>query len=424
MAKGVAVRTVGSKEERNAGRGQFLTLKKTGDQFMGFALFKPDPELADNPGYFEYWEHYTPATGYMPCIGDDCPLCEEGDNPSTRAKTLWLVVDKDGDPSEGEVKVFTLNYSMINEFADLLEDDETILGQLFRIKRLEGKGVYGIRPKNTKLKAGELKSALKDIPDLPKIAQKQAARVLEELDVGSAMDDDDDDDDKKETKAKSSKSKADKSKGKKATDDEPEEQEFDPDEESEIDGLTVTVKKVTKKDNKAVVTIGDAEFEVYGTSDEDGDPLLDVTEWSKGDEVVISAEKDDDDDFVLTAIGDDEAEEESEDEPEEDEGDADEFKGKKYDGEAEVVSVNSDEETLTVSTPKGTFELYFTDEGEDENGNDWEEFDVDDFSEGDKITVSAARDEDGDMLADAFPEKAEKKGKAKGGGKAKAKSRK
>lgn len=402
MAKGLKPRRVRSAEDRNSGRGGFITLKKTGDQFIGYALFKPDPELDDNPGYYEYFEHYTPATGYCPCAGDDCPLCEEGDSPSTRAKTLWLVDD--------EVKVFNLNYYMIQEFVDLLSENEPILGQAFRIKRLEGNGKYAIRPKNDKLKAADLKKALKEIDEdmLEKQAIKQMKRVFEELEVESAMTADYDDDETEDT-AKSSKSKSSKTtarKGKPAEepeDDDESASEFDPNDDDEAEDLKVEIVKIKKKDNVATVSSGEFEFDIFGTDD------TDLTEFSKGDSIVVSFEKDDDGDFVVSDAS--AAEDDDDDESKDDEGSSGDAADSYEDEVVTIVSVNGDEETLTVKTDDDIeFDLYFLGDGNDDNGQEWSDFDLDDYEEGQKVKITAARDDDGDMLASVFPEAVKAKG--------------
>lgn len=389
-------RRVKNAEDRNAGRSGFVTLKKTGDQFVGYALFKPDPELDDNPGYYEYFEHYTPATGYCPCSGDECPLCAEGDNPSTRAKTLWYI--------DGEIKVFTLNYYMIQEFVDLYGEDEPVFGQQFRIKRLEGQGKYAIRPKTEKMKATDLKKVMKEVEDdqLEKIAIKQMKRVFEELDVEDAMTEDDEDE-KEEKKSKGDKSSK-SSKKSKEKDEEPEDEtSFDPEDDDEAIDLAVTVVKAKKKDNVLVVTAGDSpEFEVYGTDD------VDVSNFKKGDELIVSFEKDSDDDFVLS---------EAEEKPEEAE------EGKKTDDDEDevedlemtITSINTDDETINVEAEDGpSFELFFLSDGEDDNGKDWSDLDLDDYEEGQVVLVTAKKDDDGDMLASKFPEPV-KKGKSSKG---------
>lgn len=395
-------RRVRSNEDRNAGRGGFITLKKVKDSFTGNALFLPDPELSDNPGYYEYFEHYTPATGYCPCPGDDCPLCEEGDNPSTRAKTLWLV--------DGEIKVFNMNYYVAEEFREMVSEGDNVLGQLFKITKMEGNGQFSIRDKKEKLTKTELNKALKEIDDdyLEDIATKQMRRALKEVDAASALEEDDpdedDNEDKKEKKSSGKSSGKSSAKKGKPADEEPEE-------EPEGEGLTVEVVKLKKKDNILTVTAGESdEFDIYGTDE------VDLTDYGKGTKLVVSFEKDEDGDFVVS-----EAEEATEDDPD--------GEGEVPDSvDSEVVTikaVNTDEDTLTVEMEDGTeFDLFFLDAGEDDNGRDWSELDISDFEEGQQVTISAAKDDDDDMLASVFPEPVGKSGKKSGGKKAGGKKKK
>ena len=391
-------RRVRSNEDRNAGRGGFITLKKVKDSFTGHALFLPDPELDDNPGYYEYFEHYTPATGYCPCPGDDCPLCEEGDNPSTRAKTLWLV--------DGEIKVFNMNYYVAEEFREMVSEGDNVLGQLFKITKMEGNGQFSIRDKKEKLTKTELNKALKDVAEdyLEDIATKQMKRALKEVDAAGALeeDDTDEDDDKKDDKKSSGKGSA--KKGKPA--EEPEDDgdsAFDPEEDESAEGLTVEVVKVKDKDaNILTVTAGEsAKFDIFGTDD------LDLTEYSKGDEIVVTFEKDGDGDFVVSeaeAAGDGTGDGDVPDSVDE--------------AVVTIKAVNTDEDTLTVEMEDGTeFDLFFLDAGEDDNGRDWSELDISDFEEGQQVTISAAKDDDDDMLASVFPEPVGKSGGKKSGGK-------
>lgn len=389
-------RRVKSADERGS-RGQFITLKQTNEQFVGYALFKPDPELDDNPGYYEYFEHYTPATGFCPCAGENCPLCEEGDNPNTRAKAVFLVSKdgKDFDVDNCELKVFNLNWSVIQEFVDYLSDGDPVLGQLWRVKRLEGKGKYGIRLKDKKLTKANITAALKatDFPNLEGIATKQLNRVMEELDVEAAMEEKDDEDEpSKNGKATTAR------KGRAAKDDEPDEATavFDPDGEDDAEDLEVTVVKVTKSKNLLKVTLDadeDVEFEVYGTD------KIDVTELTKGDSIVISAEKDTDEDWVLSDLAAEAGKPAAEGEVPDD-----------FEGVVTLKAVKDD--IMTVVTEDDIeFDVFFLDAGEDDDGKDWAELDFEDFEEGQQVKIVAAKDADGDMLASAFPEAVKAKGR-------------
>src|SRR4051794_17231071 len=81
---GFTIRTVKTKEDRKR-PSVFLRLK-TDEAFKAVALFEPDPEAKNNPGYFEYYDHYdNQGNQYVPCAGEKCAFCAANDNPSTRA---------------------------------------------------------------------------------------------------------------------------------------------------------------------------------------------------------------------------------------------------------------------------------------------------------------------------------------------------
>lgn len=382
--KALTVRRVESTEDRN--RSQFLTLPKTGDDFKGYALFVPDPELDDNPGYFEYFDHWdTKNNSYVPCAGpDDCPFCRVNDRASTRAKTLWLV--------EGEVKIFTLNWSMINEFADMLSEEEPIQGVMFRIKRLDDRGKYRITPKNDTMTKKNLKKLLDsdDLPDLEDTVTAQLQRSLEDLDVSSAMEEDDEDEDEKP-----------KSRRGKEKDDEPQETEGE-----DLEDVDVTVTKVSKKNETIDVEDEDDESFTLGIGEND------IGDFKKGMEITVSADWDsDDEDYTLTDWVEQGAESEEEDKSKEDDKD-DDLPKKLKDEEFVITEVNAEDETLDIKNDEYEFTLYFLDEGEAS------EVDFGDYDEDDTIIVNAVKDNEGDMVATTVPEKPKKdkkKSTAKGG---------
>jgi hypothetical protein len=366
-------------------------LSRTGDDFKGYALFVPDPELEDNPGYFEYFDHWdTKGNSYIPCAGDNCPFCKAGDRPSTRAKTLWYVDD--------EVKIFTLNWSMINEFADMLSEEEVIQGVLFRIKRLDDRGKYRITPKNDTMTKKDLKKLLEsdDLPDLEDITTANLRRQLEDMDVSDAMEDDDDEDEP-ETKPKARRGKA--------KDEEPEEEE---NEGEDLEDEDVTVTKVSKA--KEQITVEDEEDESYVIEIGEND----IGDFKKGMEITVSTDYDsDDDEHTLTDWSEQGEEPEEEDEKEDDDKD-DDLPDKIKNAEMEVTDVNAEDETLGVKNDDYEFTLFFVDEGEAS------EVDFGDYDEEDIVVVNAIKDEDGDMVATKVPEKP-KKSKAKGAKKTAAK---
>jgi hypothetical protein len=67
------IRRVKTKDDRR--RPSVFMRLKTDELFKAYALFEPDPELADNPGYFEYYDHYDKqASQYVPCAGRKVPV--------------------------------------------------------------------------------------------------------------------------------------------------------------------------------------------------------------------------------------------------------------------------------------------------------------------------------------------------------------
>lgn len=223
-----SIRRVGSKEDRK--RPSVFMRLKTDEAFKGIALFDPDPELEDNPGYYEYYDHYDKqGNSYVPCAGDKCPFCAANDNPSTRALTVWYFPDA-GDVKD-QIKVFTMNYSTINDISDEAEEEGGLVGKKIRVKRLSDKGDYKVRILSDKpLTKAEMKKAMKLLEEkfqdgLEGLVLRQLKQQMERLRALDALDDDEDDDEE-ETTSKSRK-------GKPADDDDDEEEEDDESEDDE-----------------------------------------------------------------------------------------------------------------------------------------------------------------------------------------------
>jgi hypothetical protein len=407
-----SVRRVRSQDDRKLG-GDFLTLSKTGEHFTGYALFVPDPEMSDddNPGYYEYFEHYTPQTGYVPCAGTDCPFCKTGDRPSTKAKTVWLVTHEGSkELEEPTKKIFNLNWSMIQQFADDLSEGDPILGMSYRIKRLDDRGKYSIRVKSDKLTKKDVQAELKEMPDLEQITTSKLRKALEEMDADDLLDDDAGDEEEEQPRARRGKAsengKAPAARKGKAKDAEPEEDE----EPRSFEEEEFEITKVVKKDN-AVMAENDnlGEIKLFLPAGE-----IEVADFSKGDIVNVSAEMDEDDDWIVSEM--EQAGAEEPEEEEEAEGGAD-LPDNIEREEFTVVAVNDGDETLDIENDEyGQFTLYFLDEG------DASDVDFDDYKEGQKVIVTAVKDPDGDMVADEHVPEPKKERKASGGkGKAKAK---
>lgn len=347
--KQFTIRTVKSKEDRK--RPSVFMRLKTDEAFKGIALFEPDPELADNPGYFEYYDHYDKqGNAYVPCTGDKCPFCAANDNPSTRALTVWLF-PQEGDKKD-RVKVFTMNYSTTQDISDESEDEEGILGKWVRIKRLSDKGDYRVKVTSDKpLTKKELTAAMKELeekfPDgLQALVEKQLSVQMERLKALEAMEDDDEDEDEDDEEETTSKARRGKAKSK----DDDEDEEEDDEEEDEDD-------------------------------DEDDE-----------DEENEDDEEDEDED-----------EDESEDEEGEDEGDDEvtEISGVVY----EITKINQAEETFDLKNDEEKVKMWL---------GDGVEVDYDEIKKGVEVKVDAATDDEGDWIITSIALNKKRGGKQSG----------
>jgi hypothetical protein len=358
-AKDLTVRQIKSKDERKSGN-LFLRLK-TDEKFKGNALFEMNPEAEKNPGYYEYLEHYDNSNNtYVPCTGDDCYMCELGDNPSGKALTLWHFPDED---AKDQMKVFKLNGFLIRDFTEIEEEEGGVKGRLFRVKRLSDRGEYRATPQADKpLTQKEIKELLKDAPDFEEMVLKQAKNAFQAHKATAALEDadddddeDDDDDDEVETSSKGGKAK---DKSKKAAKDDDDEEDDDEDEDEDED-----------------------------EDDEDDEE---------------DEEEDEDDDEEEESDDDDEDEDE---EPDDDEGDESESVEKV---KATVKATNEKDETITLVEFEGK-----------KNVKAWVgqdlEVDFDKVEKGSEITVDAAQDDEGDWILTAVKVGKAKGGKGKGG---------
>jgi hypothetical protein len=231
--KSYSVRTVKSKEDRK--RPTVFLRLKTDEAFKAHALFEPDPETEDNPGYFEYYDHYdNQGSAYVPCAGEKCPFCMANDSPATRALTAWYFPD--GEKGE-QIKVFTMNWGTINQADDEAQEEDGLLGKKIRIKRLDDRGGYRLRTLSDKpLTKAELKSIKKELKELfpnglEGHVEKQLKVQMERLKALDALEDDEDDDDEDEDETP----KARKGKAVVKEEDEDEDDEDEEDEEEEED---------------------------------------------------------------------------------------------------------------------------------------------------------------------------------------------
>lgn len=363
-----------SSDDRRSGNKIWIRLEDD-HKFEGYALFVPVPEAEDNPGYLEYDEHYdTKMQRSVPCWGEKegCIYCRAGMNPSTRAILAFQVVSIDGEELDApELRLFKSNWTTLQEFLDSQQEDGDLLGKRVRIRcksRADGDYSVKIFDKDS-LSKKDLKAVVKDIPDLEENQQRTLDRSLEALRVSNLLeeddedeDDDDDDEDEEETPKKRSRAS---SRNKKAVDEDEDDEDDDDDEEDEDE---------------------DDEDE---SDDEDEESDDDEDEEDEEDEDEESDEDEDDEDS------------EDEDEDEEDDEESE------VSGTYTIASVNDSENTLTLKELDS--DLYF-DEKVAKN------LDLDDYKKGDKIEVTAVKDDDDDWVATSLTKaKSGGKGGAKGG---------
>lgn len=335
------VRRVNTKEDRK--RPSVFMRLKTDEYFKAVALFEPDPEAKDNPGYLEYYDHYDKqANQYVPCAGDKCPFCAANDNPSTRALTVWYFPEAD---AKDQIKVFTMNYGTINDITDEADEEDGILGKSVRVKRLSDKGDYRVKVMGEKaLTATQLKKAKALLDEkfedgLEAVVERQLATQMERLKALDALEDDDDDDDDDEEEIKSSKTKT-KPRKTKVEEEDDEENEDDEDDEE----------------------------------DEDDDEVEDEADDDEEDEDDEDEDEEDDED-------------EAEDEAEEEE---DEISGGSY----EIVKVNEKDEILDLKdSDNGKVKMWVGDNVD---------VDYDTAKPGAKVKLDAAQDDEGDWIITNF----------------------
>lgn len=365
--KGPKVAFTKSADERSVGNKVYLRLNDD-EKLLGFALFDPDPAAEDNPGYVEYGEHWDqPNTRFVPCWGakNGCIYCKAGQQPSQRALAAFLVTEINGDKlAEPEIRLFRMNWTMIQEWADTLDEDGSTLGQKVRIKcvsRADGDYTTKFFEKD-RLSKKEIKSSLQEIPDIQELLQRNLDKALEALRVSDILEDDEDEDDEDII-----------------------DEEDDEDEEPKAKSKSRRNKKVEEDED-----------------DEDEDEEEEDEDDESDDEEDDDEESDEDEDEE------DEDDEESEDEDEEDESDDDEESEDSITSEYTVISGNEDEMTFTLKELDS--DLYFSQDVVE---------DVDfDLKKGTKVKITATKDEADDWVATEFTvveKKSAKGGKGKGG---------
>lgn len=393
MARTATVRRVRSEDDRATGSGDWMTLQE-GQKFLGVALFDGDP-TKDEPGYFEYMDHWhNESHKSIPCAGDDCPLCEAGERLRNRAKTYWYMISGPPNNTElGKVMSFTMNGNLIRLFTEIRGEGDKIKGMPFRVTLLDDRGKYSLLPRTEgKLTAVQVKEFLATAPKYEDQLNGQLNKAMEGLAVARAMSEDDEDEEEtaEAVPAKKAAAKA-KPAAKKAVDRDPW-----PDEADDVDVVVVGVEGSTFT---ATSDGYEDEALIYGTDE------VDVTDLTEGEIITISWVTDDDGDKVVTELAASEVTEPDKDAPDAEE-DENELPAT-IEGESfEVTEVGTNEEgTLQIKSDELglDFTLYFL-EGSD--------IDCEDYSVGDKVTVNAERDAMGDMVATEAPAKATARKKA------------
>jgi hypothetical protein len=289
-------RRVTDEEERSKYSSEFIQLDK-GEKFIGYALFQGDPKEAED-GYFEYWEHYDPGLGKrgqsVPCAGDDCPYCEDGEKPRNRAKSAWLVTQMgDKKLKEPQVMTFTMGPQIIRQLSELRQEGDKIKGRLFRVSRPEERE-YVVAPKTETIKVAEVKEAMKAAPNFEKQLTVTLKRAMERALMSKALDDDDD----APAKPKRDDDEDEKPKGKKgkAAEEEPED-ETPAEWPDSLEDELVTVGDIDGDGNFFEATSDSYEGakNVYTTKGIE----FDLTDLSEGQSVTISATQDSDGDYIL-----------------------------------------------------------------------------------------------------------------------------
>jgi hypothetical protein len=349
---------VAKKEDRKQG-GFFLRLK-TDEWLKAYALFSPNPEEDGNSGWYEYFEHYDKSNNqYVPCLGDDCYMCELGENPSTRALTLWYFPDN---PEKEQLKVFKMNGYLIRDFTEIDEEEGGVLGRKFRIKRLSDKGEYRAsvqqdKPLLKKEISRLLKLAVENGIEFEGMVLKQAKAAYDKQSAVDALTEEDDDDDDEDDDEDEETPKARKGKAATKAKAEPEDEDDDEDEEEE---------------------------------DEEDDEEEDENDEDDEDEEEEDEEEDDEDE---------------EDEDEDDEDDEEESEDSEIDAETfTVVSTSEADETVTVKIDGKNTKLWVG-EGVD--------VDFDAVKKGVEITVSALQDAEGDWVLTSLKVKRARRAAAK-----------
>jgi hypothetical protein len=399
-------RRVKDEEERGQYSSEYIQLDK-GEKFIGYALFQGDPKETED-GYYEYWEHYDPGLGKrgqsVPCAGDVCPYCEDGDKPRNRAKSAWSVTQiGDKKLKAPEFRTFTMGPQLIRQMSELRQEGDKIKGRLFRVSRPEEKE-YVLAPKTETLKVAEVKEALKACPDFLKGVTNTLKRAMERTLMARALSDDEPDAGASARRDNGDGEEPAKGKDKGKDKEEPTQEAVEWPDSLEDEEVVVTEVESNGNYFEATSMSYEGTKNVYTTKGIE----FDLSDLAEGQIVTVSATLDGDGDYIL------DAEPSAEAPAVKEEGEEGSTLPDKIEDEVfAVTEINGEQQTMDVENDELglAFTLYFLDKGP---GSDT---DLDEYSEGDKIKVTAEKDTEGDMVATVVPEKVT--GKKKGAAPAK-----
>lgn len=275
--------------KENDGPRTWVFLKQDKDKFEGYALFTPDPNAEDNPGYLEYAEHWDGAMGkYIPCWGKEngCTYCAADLFPSTRALGAFYVTEVTNSEDDKEfavnaVRVFRLNWKMLQTWWDNYDEDGSPIGKKIRIKAVDkGSGVYTTTVLNDELSEEDLATYKDQIPDLANIVQTNLDAALVSLRLEEMLQDTE----VTESELKKAEEEMPKQRGGKEDD-------------AEFTTSTLTITAINT--SAGTISTEELESDLYMSSNSLIDLLDDLNE---GDVVTVTYGLDDEDDFVAKSL--------------------------------------------------------------------------------------------------------------------------
>jgi hypothetical protein len=182
--------------------------------------------LTEPDQWFKYDEHYLQDVNYFPCVGDDCPGCEDDDEGRTTRRYLANALDVENDrviPLKLPVTVANLLVSRQERYGTLMDRDYILLRQGKKLKT-----TYDVdsEPKSKRKldkydlldleevlvnqfedAFGETDDEEEERPRKGKKGKKSKSKTAKRLRVAPPSDDVDDDDDEEEVRTRSTASR-------------------------------------------------------------------------------------------------------------------------------------------------------------------------------------------------------------------------